>query len=314
MRREDFIIEGIPSGYQVREVDLTPSGRPVCVLTHKTDFQAEALLHFTDSIRPIPEDAVFRVTSTAYVSPPLVRCMGDDRALLHGSAERADDINARILDHSGRVEHSFNIGGPSEVLANEHWIVTHYNDQAMTSDDYPVDREGLAVFDAGGTLLWGFQSQFAGNPRLDVFFHAAGWVGPDEVGVYRDIERKLSTLEGFMRLNIRDRSHEVWQVPREAHFSTALTVLNDRVIFHGFSGGSSILGMPPSPSRIVRWLMVRAGRANSLPKEGDVVDWKVGSDTCRVVGRYPGRGTLRGLPGGRFIAANPDGYTILSVD
>ncbi len=119
MRREDFTVEGIPIGYEVREVDLTPPGRPVCVLTHKTDFRAEAFLHFTDSIRPIPEKAVFRATSTQYVSPPLVRCMGEDRLLLHGSAERGDDINARILDRSDRVEHSFNIGGPSEVLANE---------------------------------------------------------------------------------------------------------------------------------------------------------------------------------------------------
>jgi len=45
MRREDVTVEGIPAGYEVREVDFTPSGRQVSVLTHNTDYQAEVLLY-----------------------------------------------------------------------------------------------------------------------------------------------------------------------------------------------------------------------------------------------------------------------------
>jgi len=313
MRREDFIIEGIPSGYEIREVDLTPSGRPICVLTHKTDFQAEALLRFTDSIRPIPEDAVFRVTSTASVSPPLVRCMGEDRVLLNGSARRHAEANAYVLNRAGDVEHSFNIGGPDEVLANEHWIVTHYNDQAMTSDDQPVDREGLAVFDAVGKLLWGFQSHFAGRLTLDVFFHSAAWVGLNQVGVYRDIDRGVNTLEAFIQLDVSDKAVQFWKLPEDVHFAPALTVLGDRVMFYAAEGKKSE-SSSPFMSGIRRWLKVTPRRTSPTPVEGDIVEWEIGSNRSRVVGNYPGRSALRGLMGGRFIASKTDGYTILSFD
>ncbi len=48
-------------------------------------------------------------------------------------------------------------------------------------------------------------------------------------------------------------------------------------------------------------------------KPDDVVEWRPGESTWRVIGEWPAR-QLRGLPGGRFIAVQPDGYTILSFD
>lgn len=257
MRREDFKVEGIPDGYEVRGVDLTSSGRPVCVLAHRGDSTRELFLLFTDSMRPIPDDAVLRLAHISHVSIPIVRCIDEERVLLYGTARRDAESNARILNRAGDVEHSFHLGGPSEVLANENWIVTHYSDQAMTSDDYPVDREGLAVFDATGTFLWGFDGQFAGEPRLDVFHHAAVWIGANEIGVYRDIDRGLKSFEAFIRLDLRERSHQVWRLPREAFLSSAMSVVGDRVILYSPVAPTPILGIPLSPPEIVRWWKVK---------------------------------------------------------
>ncbi len=42
MKREDFKIEGIPDGYRVYGVDLTPSGKPVAVIGHTSDVSSPA--------------------------------------------------------------------------------------------------------------------------------------------------------------------------------------------------------------------------------------------------------------------------------
>jgi hypothetical protein len=249
--------------------------------------------------------------------------MGEERALLVGSGERCSEIdgqprcktNARVLNFSGDVEQSFHIGHADEVTANENWIVTHYSDQAMTSDYHPVDREGIAVFDATGTFLWGFESHFAGKPKLDVFHHAAAWVGADEIGVYRDLDRGgLTEFEAYIRLDLRERQSQFWRLPKETLLSSAISVVGDRVLLHSPVGRTPILGIPLSPPDIVRWWKMKTGRTRPPPSEGDIIEWNLGSDDCRVVGHFPGRGTLRGLLGGRFIAPRPDGYTILSID
>lgn len=311
MKREDFSVEGIPEGYEVRGIDLTPSGIPVCVVTHETNYEAEILLLSAGSSFTIPEEMIWRNPSASVVFPPLIRCMGEKRVLLVGGRGEA---NARILNHAGHVDRSFHVGSASEVLANENWIITHYDDQAMTSDYYPVDREGLAVFDATGEYLWGFESHFAGKPRLGVFFHAAAWIGPDEVGVYRDIDQRMHTVESFIRLHVRDTSLQTSRVPQDAFLATALTVSGERIFFHSPLGGIPIFGIPPSIPGIVKWLKVKTGRTSPPPGEGDILQWDIGSGHCAVVAHYPGRGSLRGLTGGRFIAVGPDGYTILSFD
>jgi len=311
MKRREFSVGGLPQGYEVRKVDLTPSGIPVCVATHRTDYQADVLLLSAGSTLAVPEELIWRNPLTSFVFPPLVRCMGEERVLLVGGRGEA---NACILNYAGHVDRSFNVGSASEVLANEDWIIAHYSDQAMTSDYHPVDREGLAVFDAAGNYVWGFESHFAGNPRLDVFFHAAAWISPDEVGVYRDIDQLMHTRESFIRLNVRDRILQTSLVPANAFLATALTVSGKHVFFHSPLGRIPIFGIPPSIPGMIKRLKVKTGRMNPPPGEGDILQWDIGSAHCAVVGHYPGRGSLRGLTGGRFIAVKPDGYSILSLD
>lgn len=47
-----------------------------------------------------------------------------------------------------------------------------------------------------------------------------------------------------------------------------------------------------------------------------MVKWRLGGTDWNIVGEFVSDEppNLRGLPGGRFIAVQPDGYTILSFD
>jgi hypothetical protein len=49
-------------------------------------------------------------------------------------------------------------------------------------------------------------------------------------------------------------------------------------------------------------------------ESAEVYEWRLDTGDVTSIGRWPWEQHLRGLPGGRFIAVQPDGYTILSFD
>jgi len=292
MRREDFQTDDIPDDYQVYDVDLTPSGRPMAVLGHASDERAPAYALLDDTMSNLPDNSLFRRVSAPLVVFPLIRCLGEDRAVVvRGRVRRDEEINAWILNRSGEIEDGFHAGDNiEEVLANEDWIVFHYGDEGMTGD-VDLSFEGLTVFDSAGNFVWGHRSQF-GDVRLGVFFHAAGWISSDDVAVFRDVDQGSESPCSFVSLNVRDCTESVSQPPDEISRPTAVTAIGGDVLSYGHWNGV---------------------------KQDQIVRWRPGSDEWTAVGSFPSgvsvkHPPLRGLPGGRFIAPKPDGYTVLSFE
>jgi len=76
--------------------------------------------------------------------------------------------------------------------------------------------------------------------------------------------------------------------------------------------GQQMLEMYPKD----RWVhkMIESG-----VRQEHFVEWIPGAPTWKIAGKWPWQITptnlsLRGFPGGRFIAVKPEGYTILSFD
>lgn len=72
------MIEGIPDGYQVCDIDLSPSARISCVLTNLADDRAEPCLLLDNIVLPFPVEAIWRRVSSPFTVSPLVRFSDED--------------------------------------------------------------------------------------------------------------------------------------------------------------------------------------------------------------------------------------------
>jgi hypothetical protein len=287
MKREQFVIPGIPPGYEVWDVDLTPEGLPVCIITSPNDPTAEPRIITDAGLASIPQESFVKRVAAPFVFAPRVRCAGDRLVLVKPRADR-DEMNAWIVNWAGDIGQSFHAGdGISEVLANDASIVVAYYDEGVFGDD-PVSEEGLAFFDSKGTFQSGYASMRT-KGYVEIYdCYCACWSGDGALVFYPYGEPNFP----LVRLSLRDMSQQSWSTPEDLHGSNALTSVGDDVYFY-------------SPYDI---RSARTGRGDKIFR------WKIGADTSELVGEYQLGGHLRGLPGGRFIAAELDGYTILSFD
>ena len=170
----------------------------------------------------------------------------------------------------------------------------------------------MVVRAVDGSYLWGHVPQF-GKEAFTVWFQAAAWAGPHEAVIFADVKHKSA----FVRLDVSTRHQTVWFPPAPISLATAVTAMSGTVLLHGANGAGGNKG-PNLFRRAYAWLTgASSPRDDTIANPGvapeDVVEWRPGESTWQVVGKWSG-GQLRGLPGGRFIAVQPDGYTILSFD
>ncbi len=205
MKREDFKIEGIPEGYRVYDVDLTPSRRPVAILGHHADktLPVFALWHGADV--PLSEDSLWwNDHLQQLLLEPIVRAAEEDKlVVVTHSPEGRHDVNARVWNTRAEVEAAFHGGEHvQEVLVSRDAILLFYDDQGQTGDDV-LSREAMAVMSLTGEYRWGHATSF-GPEALDTWFHAAVWEGPDEVAIFADVRHECA----FVRLDIGTVSND----------------------------------------------------------------------------------------------------------
>src|SRR3990172_7447290 len=138
MKREDFKIEGIPEGYRVYDVDLTPSGRPIAVLGHETDKARPVFVRWHGVDVPLSEDPLWwNEHLQQLLLEPIVRAAGEDKLVVVAhSPEGRHDVNARVWNTRAEVEAAFHGGEHvQEVLVSEDAILLFYDDQGQTGDD-----------------------------------------------------------------------------------------------------------------------------------------------------------------------------------
>lgn len=338
MKREDFKIEGIPEGYRVYSVDLTPSGRPIAVLGHATDRTLPVFARWHGADVPLADDALWwNDHLKQLLLVPIVRAAGEDQLIVVDPSAGSDEtINGWVWSRRGELGSAFHAGdGVQEVLANENLILLFYSDQGQTGNVH-LSREAMAVMSAAGEYLWGHWSQFGSEEALTTWFHAAVWEGPDEVAILADVRHECA----FVRLDIGRRQQRLWHPPLALTTPSAVTTIADRVVLHGAGADATMRGFLESfandpkvqgkmkqdleggglgedlSRRLIESFAndpkVQEMLANDIIPE-NIVEWRPGETTWRVIGEWPAR-QLRGLPGGRFVAVKPDGYTILSFE
>jgi hypothetical protein len=336
MKREDFTIDGIPDGYVVYDVDLTPSGTPVVGVKSEADRSAFPLAitqHRT--LIEIPEDALWpygdgKPPLVGERYPPKVRAVGEKRVMVCRPRTMNNvDHCAWIWDAHGSPIGAFHGGDDTdEILANDDFILVFYNDEGQTGD-VDLSREGLAVFSSSGEFLWGQVSQFP-DEHLAVWFHAAAFTSAQEVAIWADVGSSwLRGVCAYLDLNLTARTQRVFQPPMALTPPAAVSKLAERVLFSGSETRKldpalesvatnffvERFGMSPEEARMKLGILSSppAYLQDTTPViKSDVVSWRPGTQDWEVVGSY--EGYLRGLPGGRFISPKPDGYTILSID
>ncbi len=106
----------------------------------------------------------------------------------------------------------------------------------------------------------------------------------------------------------------MWRPPHPIATPDAVTTIGHKVIVHGagIQNEEEMQWMKPNDP----WVREMIG---SGLRHEHIVEWVPGAETWQVIGEWPSPVTeahlsLRGLPGGRFIAPKPDGYTILAFD
>jgi hypothetical protein len=156
---EEFTIEGIPEGYRVFDVDLTPSGQPVALVWNGTDIT---------SIRALARELI--ELSGDFIHLPYLRCIDENCfAVARPRVRRNDEIGVWVYG-AGGLKASFHAGDNiEELLANGDFIVAFYGDEGQTGDVL-MSRHAMSVFDHSGNFVWGHTSQFPEGQRLDTFF------------------------------------------------------------------------------------------------------------------------------------------------
>jgi hypothetical protein len=292
VRVEEFEVSGIPEGYQVFDVDLTPSGEPVATILNPSASAPKAYALCRGQLIPI-SDEIFWVYAKKPTLFAKVRCMGEDRFVVARVRAREEaDTNAYVYTAGGKLECAFHAGDDiEELLADEEIILAFYGDEGQTNSVSRLSYEAMSAFAADGQFVWGHRSHFPRGERLDVWFHAACWSGANEVALFADVDVHplISGADScrFFRIDIARRAQVILQQPPAIELPRAVTAPSqDRLLVHGSAG--------PNVSR------------------EDVIEWKTAAGEVNLLAQFVGR--LRGLSGGRFIATMPTGYKIISFD
>ena len=289
MRRKDFVIGDIPAGYRVYDVDLTPAKGPVTVLGHSSDQELPVVARWGATEINLPDNSLWWHNKLEkLLLSAVVRAAGDERLVVVLPRVRSDrEINGWVWDSSANVEVAFHAGdGINDVLASQQYIVPIYFDEGIFGDD-PLSREGLVVFDAAANMRMGYYSHFSDEAVHVADCYCASWVDKDRLAV-------LMYNDGFpiVVIDMQKLTQEVWKTPDIVHGSDAISFNGDRVFFY------SPYDTP--------------GQETGL--HDSVLAWQLGAPDASVVGKIESSNRVHGLPGGRFLAVNPDGYTILSFD
>jgi hypothetical protein len=219
---------------------------------------------------------------------PIVRAAGRGRAVLAEARVDRDEVNGFVVDSSGRVETSFRFGdGIEDVLvSSEDVVVTYFDEGVFSGAGGAPAAEGVAVFGYDGRLTLGYNtSRFSG----DVFVadcYCAAWAKGRRLFFcpYTGDEPSFPLIA----IDLRTGNHEQWKTPRGVKGSVALTVGPSK------GGRECVYFHAPYDDR------------------SGIYRWYVGDDRAERVAQHPGR--LRGLRGGRFLAAGVTGYTVLDFD
>jgi hypothetical protein len=288
MKREDFTIDGIPEGYIVYDVDLTPSGQPVAGVAHPTNQSLPAFILTASCRIELPEQSLWPYGNR--MLKPRIRAAGEQAVVAQRARTRTDDPTVWIWNHDGHEIASFNAGDDcEELLANEEVLILFYGDEG---------GGGAKVYSTTGDHLWNQAEEFP-EAMIYLWFHAAAWSADGEAAVWADlIDRPVDNECTFIRLNVRQREQETIDPPAGWSFPKAITLAHGRVFVHG--ARTLDRDVPRDAADFLR------------VTEDQIISWKPGTIDWEVVGSY--EGYLRGLPGGRFISPKPDGYTILSFD
>jgi len=297
---EEFEIEGIPPGYQVFDVDLTPSGRPVATVGHPIDASTAAYALSGDVRIELPTESICYTKERNGELYAHVRCAGEEHVVVaFPRVDEDGEINAWTFGPAGQLVGEFHAGDDiQELLASERWVVAFYSDEGQLGD-IRLSNQAMSVLGLDGSLLWGHRSHFPQGQRLETWFHAACWMNEDDIGVFADVETG-GVLPGqcsFLEINVRNRTQTIRRPPGHIARPDAVTA---------------------SPGGLIRVHGLIADFMTNR-RAPEIVEWDPSRGSNRVVGEYEDDSSrkhpvLRGLPGGRFIAPTPDGYRILSFD
>jgi hypothetical protein len=228
----------------------------------------------------IPFHPSVRYPAIRRVRPGLVLVVG-----LRSDGER----NAHLVTDRGELVRSFFVGdGIEDVLICGSRIVVTYGDEGVFGD-FPEGREGLAVFDTRGEMLWGYHTRF-GHAVNVVDCYCACTDGADRLWFSPYMEFPL------VEVNLERRTQSVTELPAELHGCAALTT--DGHTFH--------FAIPHL------WRHLRRNPAAAPPDAGEsqILRWDRISGVVTTAGHVAGR--PRALPNGRFISVLPDEYRVFT--
>ena len=204
---------------------------------------------------------------------PLIRILNADRVVLIDARTQGTEVNAWVLDHQGEVVAAFFAGDAiADARVLRDFIAFTYSDEAYGADG-PAG-EGVAVFDLMGRFLWGYRSQF-GEEAVDTMdVYAACTDERDYLWFFPYTEFPL------VRLDVLSREQKLFKAPEILNGSGALSVRDEVAYF-----------------------------ANPYQGRGAIFQWLCGAPTAHRVASIDGR--VRGLSGGRFLAATRGDWTLV---
>jgi hypothetical protein len=210
-----------------------------------------------------------------------VRVVDDERVLLVAdSPSKENPANAHVVDRSGEIEASFHAGWCIEdVLVSPEGIVITYFDEGVFSTN-PLSQTGLNVFDfTGSRTLDADTARFVSEMGIADCYCAA-WASEHRVVFCAYTSFKYASID------LRTGACRSWVTPGRIHGAQALSVVEthrgDVVFFAG-----------------------------SYAERDRIFRWRAGTSGFERVGEHTGQ--LRGLRGGRFLAPQRDGYTLIDL-
>jgi hypothetical protein len=210
----------------------------------------------------------------------ICRAAGDDRLVLVKRRSEADGIGGGVLGRRGEVLSLFAVGdGIREVVVIEDSLVVSKFDEGI------LGREALsyaiAAFDLEGNLRHSIRDFGVEVAIYATFAMCASGRSDVIFNSYSWSEPQDHVIE----LHLAKMTSETWVTPQELRWSRAIASAADSLLFY-------------SPFK----------------RHGKLLRWQVGQSKFAFVGSIPFTHYLRGLPNGRFILPQPDGYSIFSFD
>lgn len=96
---------------------------------------------------------------------PIIRRIKDNSILIIDSRSDENEKNAKIYDNQGNLINSFPIGDAvNDVIIYDRKIVVSYSDEGVMAQKR-YSKEGLAVFNKKGDMIWGFNS----NSKFEIW-------------------------------------------------------------------------------------------------------------------------------------------------